>query len=330
VRWDARLGDPEDFSPEIHALSECLNESQRSAIRLQQSWSRLIPDDCDGDVDAWWNRLLHLPPEAMNKRQAAVVDAYHAAKRAHDAAQQALQPWIVRYNKGVYWAGVDPPIRRRRRIDGAAMVGGDPSSGLCIPPQQLLPFFLAARSAVNPRQDLLGEALSSSFEAFRFTRENREPEKDEQEESVATAALAHSRWYLDQFDEALKNCSGSMHPKIDATVRKTVDLWEAGEKVLVFAFYRHTCRALRVHISREIERRIILCAQRQFQDNGQTLTAEEIKRSLDRIQNNYFDQSTNQADRPGRRAIDAALEEILRSHAARSPRLEFPPSNLPI
>ena len=324
VRWDARLGDPEDFRRKLHALSECLNESQRSAIRLQQSWSRLSPDDCDGDGDAWWNRLLHLPREAMNKRQAAVVDAYHAAKRAHDAAQQALQPWIVRYNKGVYWAGVDPPIRRRRPIDGGAMVGGDPSSGLCIPPQQLLPFFLAARSAVNPRQDLLGEALSSSFEAFRFTRENREPEKDEQEELVATAALAHSRWYLDQFDEALRNCSGSMHPKIDATVRKTVDLWEAGEKVLVFAFYRHTCRALRVHISREIERRIIVCAQRRFQDNGQTRTAEEIKRSLDRIQNNYFDQ----LDRPGRRAIDAALEEILRSHAARLATARISPEQL--
>jgi len=330
VRWDAQLGDPEDFRRRIRALSECLNESQRSAIRLQQSWSRLSPDDCDGDGDAWWNRLLDLPRETMNKRQAAVVDAYHAAKRGHDAAQQALQPWIVRYNKGVYWAGTHPPIPRRRRMDGAAVVGGDPASGLCIPPQQLLPFFLAARSAVNPRQDLLGEALSSSFEAFRFTRENRVPEKDEQDEPVATAALAHSRWYLDQFDEALETCSGTMHPKIDATVRKTVDLWETGEKVLVFAFYRHTCRALRVHISREIERRVIVCAQRRFRDNGQSRTPEEIKRTLDKIQNNYFDQSES-AERsasPGRRAIDAALEEILRSHAAAFDKARVLPEQL--
>ncbi len=330
VRWDARLGDREDFSRKIHALSECLNESQRSAIRLQQSWSRQSPDDYDGDGDAWWNRLLDLPPEAMNKRQAAVVDAYHAAKRSHDAAQQALQPWIVRYNKGVYWAGTHPAIPRRRRMDGAAVVGGEPDNGMCIPPQQLLPFFLAARSAVNPRQDLLGEALSSSFEAFRFTRENREPEKDEQEESDTTAALAHSRWYLDQFDEALKNCSGSMHPKIDATVRKTVDLWETGEKVLVFAFYRHTCRALRVHISREIERRILLCAESQFQKNGQSRTPDEIKHILEGIQKKYFDraESTNQAASPGRRAIDAALEGILRSHAAAFDKAQIFPEQL--
>ncbi|MCL4204699.1 MAG: DEAD/DEAH box helicase [Pirellulaceae bacterium] len=330
VRWDGQLGGREAFPRRMDALSECLNESQRSAIRLQQSWSRLTSDDCDGDRDAWWNRLLHLPRETMNKRQAAVVDAYHAGKCSHDAAQQALQPWIVRHNKGDYWGGTDPPIRRRRRMDGAAIVGGDRSSGLCIPPQQLLPFFLAARSAVNPRQDLLGEALSSSFEAFRFTRENHDPGKDEQEELVATAALAHSRWYLHEFDEALKDCSGSMHPKIDATVRRTVDLWETGEKVLVFAFYRHTCRALRVHISREIERRIIVYAQRRFQDSGQSRTPEEIKRTLDRIQDNYFDrsESAERSASPGRRAIDAALEEILRSHAAVCDKAQILPEQL--
>ena len=39
-------------------------------------------------------------------------------------------------------------------------------------------------------------------------------------------------------------------------MRTAVDLWEQGEKVLVFAFYIQTCRALRFHISREIERRL--------------------------------------------------------------------------
>ena len=58
------------------------------------------------------------------------------------------------------------------------------------------------------------------------------------------------------------------HPKVAATVRRVVDLWEAGEKVLVFAFYRQTCRALRLHISQEIERRLCAAAQRRLGGSG--------------------------------------------------------------
>ena len=134
-----------------------------------------------------------------------------------------------------------------------------------MPPQQLLPFYLAARSNVNPGKDLLGEALCSSYEAFRSTRQNRDPEKDEQDELAPPQTdLSHAGWYLGEFDLALARCSGSTHPKIHTTIRKVVDLWEAGEKVLVFAFYRRTCRALRIHISNEIERRIMSAGQRRL------------------------------------------------------------------
>jgi hypothetical protein len=169
------------------------------------------------------------------------MDDYDAARRCRNAAQTALQPWIVRHNKGTHW--VDTAICRRQRVEGAAVAGQETSAGLPIPPQQLLPFFLAARSAVTPGQDLLGEALCSSYEAFRSTRQSRALEKDEQDELVETKAdLSHAGWYLNEFDLALARSSGSTHPKVHATILKVVDLWEAGEKVLVFAFYRRTCR----------------------------------------------------------------------------------------
>ena len=188
-----------------------------------------------------------------------------------------------------------------------------PISCNALPPQQLLPFFLAARSAISPGQDLLGEALCSSYEAFRFTRKNRDAAKDEQDESsVTTADLSHSRWYLGEFDRALEHVSGFIHPKICATVRTVVDLWEAGEKVLVFAFYRRSCRALGLHISREIERRVMATGQRRLEESGQQVGAEEIAQRLARIQRRYFDDT----DSPGRRAIDAALSGIVQSHAA--------------
>ena len=312
VRWDtSELGEREEFLHQMDDLQNHLNESQRTAIALQRSWSRMRPEDCESDVDVWWNRLLCSPRETLNNHQRAVVDAYHAARNGRDAAQKALRPWIVRHNKGTHWVGT--AILRRQRLDGAAIVGHDVARGLSIPPDQLLPFFLAARSSVSPGQDLLGEVLSSSFEAFRFTRKKGDVAKDEQEESpAATEDLARSRWYLCEFDRVLERCSGSTHPKVSSTVRRVVDLWEAGEKVLVFAFYRRTCSALRFHISQEIERRIMATGQRRLHEAGQESGPKEIERLLERIQKRYFDD----ADSPGRRAVDAALGEILQSNAA--------------
>ena len=311
VRWDpASLGDRDVFQRQLADLSTHLDESQRSAIALQRTWSRLRPEDCSEDVAAWWHQLVRSSRESRTARQRAVVDAYETAKPYRDAAEDALRPWILRHNKGALWVGTG--IKRRDRAVGAAILKPGASEGLPIPPQQLLPFFLAARSAVRHGQDLLGEALSSSYEAFRFTRQSRDSAKDEQEESPESIGdLAHSRWYLGEFDSALARCSGSDHPKVAATVKKVVDLWEAGEKVLVFAFYRQTCRALRLHISQEIERRIMSTAEARLGEGGRGGGRAEVERLLERTQKRYFDDPRS----PGRRAVDAALGHIMRARA---------------
>jgi ERCC4-related helicase len=310
VRWDENaLGAVDAFSGLMQELSKKLDDSQRAAIRLQQTWSRLSPGDCEGSVEDWWKKTLEAPHEALNARLRAVVDAYAAAKSGRDAAQQALQTWIVRHNKGTLWAGTD--IRRRCRMAGASIAGQDASNGLPIPPGQMLPFFLAARSAARPEDDLLGEALSSSYEAFRSTRQSRKEAKDGLDDGLQKAVdLSHAGWYLEEFDRALKSCSSAAHPKVDATVRKVVDLWEAGEKVLVFAFYRYTVRSLRIHISREIDRRIMTAGRQRLQSAGRAATDGELEELLDRIQRRFFDD----VDSPGRRAVDAALGEIMQAH----------------
>jgi superfamily II DNA or RNA helicase len=307
VRWDAdELGNQEYFRQQLSILERHLDESQRSAIALQRTWSRLRPEDCIGDPEIWWEQLLGLPRESLTSHQRAVVDAYDAAKQNREAAETALKPWLVRHNKGLHWA--DTNVLRRSRLEGAAVSSLEIPGGLPIPPKQMLPFFLAARSAVTPGRELLGEALCSSYEAFRFTRQNRYAQKDEQDEQPESVTdLSHSRWYLSEFDRALQRCSGSTHPKVFATVQNIVDLWETGEKVLVFAFYRQTCRALRVHISQEIERRIVSTGQRRLSMVGHDVEQEEVEHLLERIQNRYFDDTGS----PGRRAVDAALGEIL-------------------
>jgi hypothetical protein len=93
-----------------------------------------------------------------------------------------------------------------------------------------------------------------------------------------------------------------------------VDLWEAGEKVLVFGFYRETCGALRVHISQEIERRIMELAQHRLRAAGQDFSRAAVERRLERIQRRFFDD----VRAAGRRALDDALNEVIRARASAS------------
>lgn len=314
VRWDeSALGEHSAFEARMTALAAALDASQRSAIALQREWSRLQPDDCAGEMESWWSGVMASPRPDLPHRVRAVVEAFDAARRSREAAEQALRPWIVRHNKGRHWDGA-PTIARRERLAGAALAGPGVSGGLPIPPGQLLPFFLAARSVVRADKDLLGEALCSSFEAFRLTRAGRFEDKDRlDDEDVAEAGqadLSHSHWYLKQFDEALAGASGAAHPKLAATVQRTADLWEAGEKVLVFAFYRQTCRALRRHVSQEIERRLLLAAQRRL---GTAASHEDIDRLLEDVRNRFFDDT----DGKGRAALDGALRAVLDRHSGR-------------
>lgn len=308
VKWNPQeLGESEAFQHKLSELGKHLDETQRCGIALQRAWTRLRPEDVEEDLEAWWVRTLSSSRESLMNFPRAVVEAYERARSSRESAENALRPWIVRHNKGLYWAGTN--IVRRCRKDGEAIANGqDSARGLPVPEGQLLPFFLAARSAVTPGKDLLGEALSSSYEAFRNTRRDRSIAKDEQYDIPdPTVGLSCEPWYLEQFDQALDHMGGSIHPKVCATVERVADLWEAGEKILVFAFYRHTCRALRMHISNEIERRITQRAERRLRQAGRIVDDSTVDRLLQSIQRRFFDQK----DSPGRQAVDESLESLL-------------------
>jgi ERCC4-related helicase len=308
------LGEREDFINRLKQLEEDLNQSQRSAISFHRAWSRLGATDVGPNAELWWRQHLNADPDSTTSLTRAAVDAYRTAKTGRELAEKSLKLWIVRHNKDEIWP--DTTIPRRLRKEGASMLSGRTSSeGIGIPDGQILPFFLAARSAVSPGKDLLGEALSSSYEAFRDTRKERVALKDEQEEVETTADLSFDKWYLDRFDAALKDLGGSVHPKVSATVRAVADLWESGEKVLVFAYYRHTCRALRLLISQEIEKRMLARSIARIAKQSSEPSEGEFRRLIDSVQRRFFDQ----ADAPGRRALDSALESLVKErHAAES------------
>lgn len=310
VRWDKQvLGDHSAFEGRIDSLAKALDRTQGASIRFQKSWSRL--DVEDAEISMEWSVLRGLPREPLRPRVRAALDAFDGALKTRLDAQAALQPWIIRHNKGTHWDG--GAIVRRVRQEGARMGAPSAEGGIRVPGEQLVPFFLAARSAILAEKDLLGEALASSYEAFRRTRASNKADRDDQDEGgpggeAATNGL--SKWYLERFDRSLEDRLGRHHPKVDATVTRVADLWEQGEKVLVFAFYRKTCQALRFHISREIESRLYQRAAEVLGGIEGPTTSERVAQVLERVQSRFFDD----AGGPGRRALDSALANIVSAH----------------
>ena len=307
VCWDREaFGPKEEFAADLTALGESLTASQRAAIRLQGLWTGLAAGDLpDGQsIDDWWKQLCVRSPETLTHREKALREAYEQVKLAKSRAERRLARWVIRHNKGEYWP--QSSISRRRRLEGAAIRDPQRRGGIEIPGEQLLPFFLAARSAVEPGKDLLGEALCSSYEAFRRTRREKAVEKDDTPEATTVLRLPQTEWYLAEFDKTLASLSGAVHPKIQTTVQRAADLWESGEKVIVFAFYRQTCRALRVHISRELERRLLTHVRRRLAGAGVERDADALRRLIEKIQRRFFDKP----DAPERRALDRALRNL--------------------
>jgi hypothetical protein len=316
VRWDsAAFGDHHNFEAVLRDLGASLDESQRTSMELQKSWARIprveLPAKAE-DMDRWWSDLRTHPADHPSLHLQSFGKSYDRAVVARKRAECLLRPWILRDNKGDHWASSQ--IRRRDRREGKGITtdGLNEGMGLAIPDEQLLSFYLAARAAVNPHKDLLGEALCSSYEAFRQTRADRVvdddvgDDPDRAERAAESDEILQNSWYLSQFDESLRGARGASHPKIRATVQRVADLWERGEKVVVFAFYRHTCRALRVHISDEIKRRMAVKARVRLGLMVDMGNQRSFTKEFRKIQSRCFDHHS-----PVSRAMDVALRDLV-------------------
>jgi ERCC4-related helicase len=316
IHWNetSECMEPPVLHQKLDQLGEALTESQRAAIHLQKCWQRLGPTDLPADVDPtlWWRAIQEKDLTSLTPRQRSLRESYEKCLQTRRNAEEQLRPWLIRFNKTDNWTNL--PVKRRIRFCGAAIRNDQlREDGLPVPSGQLLPFFLAARSAAAPGKELLGEALCSSYEAFRHTRQHNQHGRDEEEMQNSPTLIVdstHSDWYLQEFDRALLTVTGAAHPKVAATVGRVVDLWEQGEKVLVFAFYRQTCRALRHHISNEVEQRNYALARRRLAAAGQTgVTDDAIDELVAKIQRSYFDD----LKMSGRQILDVELSRIVDS-----------------
>ncbi len=325
ISWEGELAPKrgrKGYSQRLENLREALDAAQEASVTLDTYWGQLSCEDlvANGrsftDVREWWQAVqnsVNLTPEAQQ-----VLQAYSRAHEKMKTAEQHLQPWVIRHRKPRYLPKPHDAVGRRRRLVGQAILESETvetEDGIAVAGDVVLPFLFAARATSHApdSRPVFAEGLASSYEAFLHTRMmNRKKETgqtfqltdqddDQIEQSEITDAIC---WYLDRLEDLLSrgDVRGSVsHPKVSATIRRVVDLWRNGEKVVLFCHYVTTGRMLRQRLSEAINNEI-----QQLGANKLGCPPSEVSAELARIGERFLDR-----DSPIRRACDQNVSELI-------------------
>ena len=320
VRWsskEAPVGMREDFTATMTALEQALDQNRLAGRRFDQLWGKLrlemIAGNCQNDeqeskcVLEWWRSVETSPSDIWEQH---LIQAYGDCAGTREHAERLLRPWLIRHNRSLHLPGT-ADVQRRDVLVGKAIGARDADAshqiveGLPIEQSALLPFLITARAQGQLAQctgtrAFFAEGLASSYEAFHHTRDNRRRAKDFDDgldvEADGASWMVPTRWYEEQIarlipSRAAPRVKRMTHPKISATVKRVVDLWLAGEKVLVFCFYIQTAHALYEHLRDEVNQKIInVAAEKLGLDSRQQ--AKDIQSWLARITRRLADQES--------------------------------------
>jgi ERCC4-related helicase len=328
VRWDGSRGamTRAAYSAAHATLRTSLDTAYQRTTQFDRRWSSLKrellvqEDGTELSPDAWWNKAFTTGTMASEEME-GVLSAYESARVAMKEAERSLRPWIVRHRRPATFEG--GLTKRRDELDGDAITGiteaqtiSHASCGLVVDGDALLPFLLAARahvlaedearqnsaSAASHTVQTFADGLASSYEAFLETRSGRaELDVDSSDEAaVSSTNDKRIKKYLQRIEGSLPSAEAfGAHPKVEPTVRRVLDLWDQGEKVLVFCHWKATGRALQKHISRELNNRLTKRAAEALD-----VSIEAVDAILERIGERF--------DEKGR--LGAALrEEVVRT-----------------
>jgi hypothetical protein len=331
IAWDspnAPMMGKTGFAQKIEDLRAQLDAAQESAVTLDDAWGRLRSDDLcvDGtlhtDMETWWQGVLGI--ESPSPQLRLVRDRCRKTQERMKLAEGALKPWVIRHLKPRMLPPPQEQSPRRRRLPGETILTDQPAeyaSGLAVGGESLLPFLLAARAtACTPEsRPIFAEGLASSYEAFMHTRRHRQQgdaaaeadsDTDTDDCAVETGPCDEAvKWYLDRLQAVLPLESSTLapsHPKLAATVGRTVAIWKQGEKVVVFCHYIATGKALRQRIGQALADEISRMGAERL-----GCKPKEVENELDRIGKRFFDQ-----DSPIRQACDAKVSAILKDFPA--------------
>ncbi len=338
VRWssdETPAGTRDDFLRAMQELEQALDSNRLAGRRLDRLWGKLRPEMLPSDgqpgeearVLRWWRRVQEAPADAWENE---LVQAYRHCVATRQQAEQLLQPWLIRHNRPAHLPGA-ANIARRNVVVGKAILGCSGGSmspeaeGLPIEEHALLPFLITARAQgqlahCRRTRAFFAEGLASSYEAFHHTREDGTRAKESDDGFSANAdgpaGPVPTPWYEEQIAQLIPSREAPRaqrlaHPKLSATVARTVDLWVGGEKVLVFCFYVKTAEALYEHLREEVNQRVIRIAGEKLGLDGR-LQASDVQSWLARIVRRLTDERS-----PFHREVRSLLEEAIdRPHYA--------------
>ena len=275
VAWEKQSPEgvgKEDFKQQIADLETSLSDAQSAALRLDQTWAKLKSTDMvingtSHTTDAWW--------DAIQIQGAEITEASREAKKqaadtecAMRKAEILLRPWVLRHLRDREFQFRGKTVDRRNSLPGHGVTDVTKTDvGLPIEGRALLPFLLSARTvALQPRKrSLFAEGLASSYEAFLHTHKHRSVDLDSDESEDEEIQLdSRLKWYSEEISRSLQSADGEIHmehPKLSQTVKKAIELWEKGEKVVVFCHYIETGRALRRVIATKMRESIVALGQ---------------------------------------------------------------------
>ncbi|MDZ4179967.1 MAG: helicase-related protein [Coriobacteriia bacterium] len=333
ARWSSKEapdGSRKEFMATMVKLEQSLDRNRLAGRRFDRQWGKLRADmlgsaEQEGDEEqrvlGWWRRVEISPADAWQQQ---MVQSYQDCVSTREQAELLLKPWLIRHNRLPYLPGT-ASIPRRNVVIGKAIgrsgAGGSHEAieGLPIHEHALLPFLITARAQGQLAQSagtraFFAEGLASSYEAFHHTRDGRSAAKDFDDglgtDAEAASWMVPTKWYEEQIAQLIPSREASRemrkaHPKISATVERAVDLWIAGEKVLVFCFYIQTAHALSEHLREEINQRIIDIAGKKLGLDARRQTAE-VQNWLTRIVRRLSD-----AESPFHREIVSLLDAAM-------------------
>jgi superfamily II DNA or RNA helicase len=333
ARWSSKEAPDrsrEDFMATMVKLEQALDRNRLAGRRFDRQWGKLRADmlgnaEQEGDEEQrvlrWWRSVETSPADAWQQQ---MVQSYQDCVSTRAQAELLLKPWLIRHNRMPYLPGT-ASIPRRNVVVGKAIgrcgAGGSHEAieGLPIHEHALLPFLITARAQGQLAQSagtraFFAEGLASSYEAFHHTRDGRSAAKDFDDglttDPESASWMVPTKWYEEQIAQLIPSREASRemrkaHPKIAATVERAVDLWIAGEKVLVFCFYIQTAHALSEHLREEVNQRIIDIAGKKLGLDARRQTAE-VQNWLTRIVRRLSD-----AESPFHREIVSLLDTAM-------------------
>ena len=307
------------YERDLRTIQQKLDAAQEATLRLDYAWGRLSSHDLTINgafyptVDAWWQALKEgdeTTPTAQD-----ILERFNIAKRRMKDAERHLMPYLIRHARERTLKTKDMEVARRLKFAGKTILDDMETHepvGLSVQGDAMLPFLLAARvTALKPEaRPVFAEGLASSYETFLHTRrqnlEKYEALTDIDDDTLGrTEADPVTQWYLEKLDSCIsgriRKDSKEMHPKLAATVNRSLALWKKGEKVLVFCHYLKTGEILRDRIKQALQNEMLEVAYRKLR-----CSKTEAQSALENLGRRF-----ESLDSPVRRGTDRATERIL-------------------